>query len=501
MFNYVVEQEDIDILRQVTRTVYCKVELLNSDLQTVANLEGNVYNDNFSCDGDSTTRRTYNCDIIVTDSSFNIGKDKNIWIDRFVRIHYGLYNQRTGAIRWYVLGTFTFMDMSYTYSSTEKHLSLTCSDMMAKFDGTKGGVMVYNTEADVTFKLLAGQDMEECIVGLLNFAGITNYSVTGLELTETEKYSIPYEIEWSHGTTFVEAWTQIKELYNYWEFFFDEEGTFIWRKIPTGLNEEVILGDDILAPLVVSETLNDSFQNIYNVTEVWGQELDIVDDDRYTTECTGGTDIETDNVFNITLEGVTSMDDIDNFTSFGIKVSGAYAKYININGLEQIPILNSAGDAMADNTYVADKVYVFRYRRTATGTLTGTPYHNFYLMGQYQAHGYYEETDVNVPYSVPNVGYKIPKVIENTKLYSDEVCNSQAQYETYQTTAKQDTISLTMMIIPFIEPTQKFKYTSLNSGETDEWIIKSFSWSTLEGTMTVELYRFLQDYSYVYNNS
>ena len=103
--------------------------------------------------------------------------------------------------------------------------------------------------------------------------------------------------------------------------------------------------------------------------------------------------------------------------------------------------------------------------------------------------------------SVPNVGYKIPKVIENTKLYSDEVCNSQAQYETYQTTAKQDTISLTMMIIPFIEPTQKFKYTSLNSGETDEWIIKSFSWSTLEGTMTVELYRFLQDYSYVYNNS
>lgn len=489
MFNYQVLQEDIDLIKQSERPTYIRLELLNNNMQVVETLEGNLIDDNFTCDGEAPVRRSYNCTMIVTDSSFQVGKDKKIWVDRYLKVYYGLKVQRTQNIKWYILGVFSFVDISYSYSTTDKTLQLTCSDLMADYDGTKGGIMVYETEAEVTFKVLAGQTFYEVISGLCNSAGIVSYSITGVD-----GYTIPYDIEWEHGTTYCQAWQELRDLYDFWEFFFDESGMFVWRKVPTGLGEGVVLADDIVKPVVISEQLSDSFQNIYNATEVWGQVLDIVDDDRYTDQCSGGTS-ELDDTYDITLSLVTSMEDIDNFTNIAIKVSGSYGKYIRINGLEKVPILNTAASALADNTYTANTVYVFRYRRVSS--MEGVTL-NYYLMGQYQAHGYYEETNVNVPYSIVNLGgKKIVNVIEEESLYSDELCYNQAQYETYKSTAKQDSISLATVIIPFLEPSQKIKYTPLASERTDEWIIKSLSWSTKIGVMSIEMYRFLEDYSYV----
>lgn len=595
MYSYVVQQRDIDILKQNTRVTYAKIELLNHSFQTVNTIEGHISNDNFSCDGDSAVRRTYTCDVVVTDDSFKVGKDKNIWADRYIRVYYGIEQSRTNEIIWYLLGTFSFVDVSYSYSTTDKSLSLTCNDMMSEFNGTKSGLVMFDTEAEATLAIEAGQTYNEVLVGLCNSAGISKYNISGID-----DYTIPYDLEFSTGTTYYDIWNKMNGLYNYWEFFFDEEGTFIWRKLPTGLGEDVILDNTVIQPLIISESLSDSFQNIYNATEVWGRQLDITDDDRYVSEPDAMTTYNGEGVFNVTLYNATGVIitsntefvqaadypgegsylhlentsdssslpltitftyadettgsqnitlaansktnitlptnarktlvvdadntgnglayisvgweedyadkllDFDNYTNLAIKVNGTSAKYININGLQYIPILNSAGDAMADNTFVKDTVYVFRYRRTATGDLktsdSDPTYPNFYLLGQYQAHGYYEETNVNVPYSIPNLGYKAVKVIENTELYSDEVCLSQAKYETYQTTAKQDSISLTTMIIPFLEPNHKIEYTPFMGTEKAEWIIKKISWSTMSGTMSLDMYRFLEDYSYVCDN-
>lgn len=595
MYSYIVQQQDIDILRQSTRVTYAKVELLNHNFQTVNVIEGQIISDNLSIDGDSAVRRTYACDIVVSDSTFLIGKDKNIWADRYIKVYYGIEQTRYKEVMYYLLGTFSFVDMSYSYSATEKTLSLTCSDMMTEFNGTKRGVIMYDTQAEATLTFYAGQTFNELLVGLCNHAGITKYDISGID-----DYVVPYDLEFGAGTTYYDVWSKLNGLYSYWEFFFDEEGTFVWRKLPTGLGEAVVLDDDILKPLIVSESLSDSFQNIYNATEIWGRQLDITDDDRYVSSPDAVTQTESgDNVFNITLydstgrivdgvveyvkaadfpgdayflhientdtensitvtvktinrdDGESSEDytigaskaldvtisddanklqitdanktakglvymsvgwmednegvliNMDNFTNVAIKVNATKAKYININNLQNIPILTAAGDAMADETFEIDTVYVFRYRRTATGDMTTSDtnptYPNFYLLGQYQAHGYYEETNPNVPYSIPNLGYKAVQVIENTDLYCDAVCISQAEYETYKSTAKQDSISLTMMIVPFLEPNQKISYTPYMGTETSEWIIKNMSWSTMSSTMTLSAYRFLEDYSYVYN--
>ena len=70
---------------------------------------------------------------------------------------------------------------------------------------------------------------------------------------------------------------------------------------------------------------------------------------------------------------------------------------------------------------------------------------------------------------------------------------------TYQTTAMRDTVTLSLIIIPWLDVNQKIEYTPSISGTTGQYIIQSISWSTLEGTMTMTLYRFLESFSYVKN--
>ena len=555
MYSYQVQQSDIELLKQSIRTVYCRIELLNSNWQVAETLEGNVSNDNFSCTEDSAVRRTYNCDIVVTDSSFKMDNSEKIWIDKYIRVYYGIYYQQEKEVRWYLLGTFSFIDMSYDYSSTTNTLSLSCSDLMAHYNGTKGGTIIFDTSSDVGVKIettnIDGQEIKtivsqavykitalvgdtqvnrtirSALTNSLSEAGITKYELNGLDDSVDV---IPYDLEFARGATFYDVWAKLDELdADKFEFFFDEEGVFIWRKRPTGFNQDVVLDNSILEPIVASESISDSFQNIYNATEVWGKSLELEYSDRYAGECTvDGTS------YRIVLPDITleAEEDFDNLTSVCFKIpagSGNGTSIIVNNGskdisftiynddgststITQIPITNSAGTKQVSNPgYQTDTDLMFRYRRTMATPESGETLivPNFYYQGQYQAHGYYEETSTDVPYSIPNLGRRLVKIIEKDELPSDAYCYNQAKYETYKTTAKQDTLSLTTIVIPFLEPGQKIKYTPYSyyqDGEDRtlnaiEWVIKSLSWSTQSATMQMELYRFNEAYSYVTSGS
>ena len=555
MYSYQVQQSDIDLLKQSVRTVYCRIELLNSDWQIAETLEGNVSNDNFSCTEESAVRRTYNCDIVVTDSSFKVGSSEKVWTDKYIRVYYGVYSQNNKDVRWYLLGTFSFIDMSYDYSSTSNTLSLSCSDLMAHYNGTKGGTVIFDTSSDAgvhiettkldgmeiktivsqnVYKITAfvgdtqvNRTIRNALTVTLSEAGITKYELNGLDDSVDV---IPYDLEFSRGATYYDVWSKLDELdSDKFEFFFDEEGTFIWRKRPTGYNQDVVLDNTILEQLVVSESISDSFQNIYNATEVWGKSLELEHADRYAGECT-----VSGSSYRVVLEDITLEEetDFDNLTSICFKIpagSGNGTSIIINNGtkdisftvynadgststITQIPITNTAGTQVLSNPdYQTGIDLMFRYRRTMATPESGASLivPNFYYQGQYQAHGYYEETDPDVPYSIPNLGRRLIQIIEKNELPADIYCYNQAKYETYKSTAKQDTLSLTTIVIPFLEPGQKIRYapyayTQDNEDRTlneAEWVIKSISWSTQSATMQMELYRFNEAYSYVVSGS
>lgn len=500
---YTPTQEDFNLVKQHTKDVYIKVNLLNKQFKILDSFDGNLLSDSLNVDSKSKQRRTYSCELQVINPSFFVGSDKKIWIDKYIQVFYGIKNILTKQIKYWLLGTFSYQSVDYTYDATTNSLSLSCVDLMADYDGTKNGQL-----SGYSLTIPAGKDIRTTVIGLLKKAGIERYYV------ENIGKEIPYDLEFTGTVTYCDIWTEICELYDSWEFFFDVDGTFIWRKILTGLHEPVIFDDSFLNDIWISENTSYDFSNIYNVTEVWGKVLELEYDDRYTEECTFSINDEGVGIYHILLpkignkedtensnnedviEYIESLDEIDHLDQIAIVVDADSigGDMVQINECKPIPIVNDDGSPIVAGRMKAGQTYVFSYRRNLGAEIQNC----LYLLGQYQCYGIYRETNPDCPFSVENLKYEILNRVDYENLYSDDLCYNQAEYLTYQTTALQDTINLNLFIIPWIEVNQKIEYTSKETGETNQYMIESVNWSSLDGTMSMALYKFRESFSYVY---
>lgn len=553
---YVPSDYEMSAVRQHVKDVSIKVELLKYDKTksdpwiVIDSLEGNLVNDNFSMDCDSIQRRSYNCTLCVSDharkinkssilSEYLVGYDKKIWVDKYIRVYYGIYSMKLKEIIWWRIGTFTYTTASYTFSATECNLSLSCSDIMCNYDGTKNG-LIHQTKYDnaVTGESVVGfsipavnykknssgveikdsngeriieshNTIRDSIIATLGMAGITDYYVEDYPANQD---LIPYDLDFSGEVFYSTVWTSLRDLYPSWEFFFDVNGKFIWRKIPTGYNQRTIIDDSMINGIYVTENTSNAFTGIYNCTEVWGKTFTLTNQDRYASSSTYSSNVYTINLplvakANSTLANNNPLKYLVRGDKIAFKVSSTNTSanpYLKIVGtvdgqtvtLTNLRIVDSGGNTIPAKTLTAGKICVF----TFSGNPENTSENYVYLNGQTQAYGYYEETHADCPFSVPNLGYKIIKRITKETLFSDDLCYNQAEYETYQTCAMRDDINLTMVIVPWLEVNQKVEYTSKLTGNTNQYIIKSISWSTLDGTMTMNMYKFREDFEYVYNN-
>lgn len=494
--SYIATQADFDLLKQSIQEIHVKIELCNKKFDVLDSLEGIVLSDNFSQTSGSLQRRSYQCDFHVTNASFFIGHDKKIWLNKRLKVYYGIRSLQTDEMIWYLIGTYIYVDVKYSYTAVDHTVSITCADLMAEYDGTLNGQPgkfdAQDAAAPGIQNLLipAGENIRSAVIAVLHQADISNYLIEDIEKV------VPYDLEFNTGVTYAEIWKQLCELYASWEYFFDTDGTFIWRKIPTGLDEPVILSNALLKELLIDENVSCSFSGIYNVTEVWGKVLELEQDDRYTD-----TSAYSGNVYQVHLSDYSSWDSINSLTKFAVKIcsDNLEAPQFSVNGYSAIPIYDGDGLPLAAGTLKANTIYVFRYRRI--NITSSTVISALYLLGQFQCYGKYVEDSKECPFSVTNLGYEIRQSLDYESLSDDAACCSQAEYLTYTTTAMMDTISLTTMVIPWLEVNSKIEYipiSSDNPGESSQYIVKDLSWSTGEGTMTMTLYKFQESFSYVY---
>ena len=99
MSYYYPTNEEVNIIKQSVKNVYVKIELISRNMLVVNRLEGNLLNDSLSIDASSVQRRTYQCTLFVTDSSMQIGPYTNIWMDKYIRVYYGIKSSRTQEIK------------------------------------------------------------------------------------------------------------------------------------------------------------------------------------------------------------------------------------------------------------------------------------------------------------------------------------------------------------------------------------------------------------------
>ena len=548
---YIPSQDEISAIKQNVKDVYVKVELLTANMTIIDSLTGNLVSDSFSSDSNSIQRRNYTCNLVVSDharkinkstilSEYLVGKDNKIWIDKYIRVYYGIFSYRAKEIIWWRIGTFTYVSANYTFGATECNLSLTCADKMCDYDGTKNGLIHQTKYDDITGESAAGfkipavaqyetdssgnvlkdsngnrivksyNKIRDSVIALLNLAGITDYEVgyypVGRDI-------IPYDLEFSGEVVYTTVWNALRDLYPSWEYFFDVDGRFIWRKIPTGKNESVAINDEIIDDIYVTESTSSSFAGIYNCTEVWGKTFTLANEDRYanTSTYTASSNTYTITIPLIKKTGATTGNTSplsyfcqgDKIAFRVFNTNTAASPKLVIKGtdgttISALPIVDSAGDALGARVFPTSstgKICVFTYRQNIKENLN---VQGVYLNGQTQAYGYYEETNPDCPFSTANIKKNVKRIIKET-LFSDDLCYNQAEYETYKTCAMKDTITLTMLIVPWLEVNQKVSFTSKLTGVTEQYMISNISWSTLDGTMTMSMYKFLEDFEYVKN--
>lgn len=531
-----VSQDDIYLLYNKHKNPYVRLELLEKNSSgsfTVLDvIEGNLVSGDYSEDAESEVRRTLSFNLIITDRSYTVGEFNRIWIDKYVRVYVGQKESRSKTIYWYTKGVYIFNDAQTTFSASDNSITISCSDLVSTLDGT------HNGQIDaVTVKIPKGSIIREAMIQTITqLGGITSYRVddigeyTCLEgivedyLKRRELYpdwnQVPYDLEFSTGATVWEIVCELRDLYPGFEAYFDEEGTFICQRIPNCDADDIVLSNETLSRLVVSENSSVDLSTVRNVTRIYGASIET---DRYSESCT-----TENNVYKVSFDTFTLADNI----IVGVKVNSTNVDnmklQITYNGgsTEAIDIVernvnivvrDSAGQIIVDTNVPNDseveitttvsyepcaagkfesgKVYCFKYSKCLN---TGEDESHMYWVyqGQYQVEALYKNEDEGTAFCVQKIGERLQVLSggEFDDITTDSLAMENASYQTWQKSRLNETITLECIDIPFLEVNTKVEYKPMNSGSVEYYIIKRIQESFMQGTMTIEMMKFYRLY-------
>lgn len=461
----IITQRDKNIVNQNVKELFATVELLNSDMKVIDLIEGKLISDSFSIDANSAVRRTYSMELLVNDNSLLLGVDKRIWMDKYIRPYVGVKEIRTGEIVKYLKGTFTILDSNYSYNATTNTLSLSCSDLMSELNGERNGTL------KSAIKYEEGANVRELIVSLLAETKVRKYILSDLDGLIT-----PYEMEFESTQTYYDVLNELISLFSYFEMFFDLEGTFVIQKIPHQDVDNIKLDSAFISPLIISETMNTSFKEVYNKIVVWGQSLEPT----YSTDmCTYDSSTNTYNA-TVTFKENQILTNFDLYSILLPQTNKADSK-LNINGTI-LYVTDDKGKYIPALTF-APTYNVFKYRKANN---------DFYWLGEYQVYAEAEEINTNSPFHKSKIG-TITKVCsggEYEKIYSNSLAQDRADYELYHACRLQENMNINMIDIPWLDVNWLIEYQSYTTKDIKKYVTKQITGSTTSGIIDVSMVLF-----------
>lgn len=499
-----ITQDDLRILHSPSRNNKIRIELLNTHGQTLSELTGEVISGSLRIDAQSDIRRTLNLELAIIDSSYLVGADKKIWMDKIIKAYYQIYDLQNHEWREYPLGCFVFTTRGYQIDLQSKRLSITALDLMAftlESRGSQIGASSVVVEVDSNIR-------NAMIHTLERFTPLKDYSIVDFP---ADQDVVPYDLEKSSGIYPHALLAELRDLYPNYEMFIDVFGTFVCQKIPDSLSDPIYLTHEVLDPLIIREAPNNDFR-IFNVTEVWGESLEA---DRTATECTFES-----NTYTLTIEGYEEYEQKKTF-GFTAPSDCAAAPRLQIGDLDAIPIMMRV--SRASGGFVDEPL-------SAGVIKEGLPYVVYYIdgvflfQGELEVHAivkevstYPSEEDIEAdkafndcrtigyvvnpdsPFSIEKIGEyrQVMQGGEYDAIYTSQLAKERASWENWKTTRLNDKQTLDMILIPFMDVNTKIEYTSPLSGEVGTYIVKQINMDLAATTMSVEAITFYPYYTWL----
>lgn len=536
-------QPEITALYQSHKNILVRVDLYQllpqmnatDKFVKVDEISGVVIDGSVQIDADSDVRRTADMDIYVRDASFVVSSETDIWLDKYLRIYLGYQSMETKQTYWYPLGFFVMSVADYVYSPDERTLHLTLSDLVSILDGSHAGALYGAAEVKLEAKELSCQAAMRHIVRDQGHWPFTEIEEIGPYMRESFDNRIPFTIELDTGSTVWDVVTKLRDLYPGYEAFFDVDGVFHCRRIPTCLHEPVMLSSDMMEPLVVAETSNSlDFSMVKNVIEVYGKEYE---DINYSTDDVTGTN----GLYKAKFETFKypAIED-DTWFSFTPNHNNPGPCRLQVNDCAPVDIVMAVTGQpereVPEGLIQAEMPVIVAYEKDPLSNkrrfryIGRTTVHALKILSATQPRWINAEVEMkqnilkynchNISYAVnPSSPFTVEKIGERVLVCSGEeykvieddwTAMQRCEYELWKSTNLQYTLKLETVLIPWLDVNQKICYESpldkmgrkaqgLNAktDEDNQYIIKRISMSLSSGTMTLDLTRFYNEYPWI----
>lgn len=446
-----ITNDQFQVALQSIQNKYVRLELLNYNYQVVDELSGVCTGGSLSEDANADARRSGNLNIVVTDSSFEVASGSKVWLDKYIKVWIGIERLTTKEIVWNNEGIYILDAPSYKYNIDTNTLDLDLLDLMCNLSGERNGYL-----PGLPVKLNAGEKIRDAIIDTLQLANITRYVIEDPPTPGT----IPTPIELGQGTTIYNILVALKDIYPGYEMFFDEEGVFYYKKIPSEINAPVQAKDSLWTNIVISEDIQTDFKDVKNHIEVYGRTHD-------PTHFSNQIAISNQNL-NILMDSVTSYT-VDMIYGFETDISLPFKDIssIKINSLSSYSIKQSESGVSESVSLIPSTYYCIQFKG------------NYWLwLGHLQAYGVAEDTNPLSPFYVnSSIGViRLPLYDgEYANCITDDLAQQRAEYELWLHTNMQNSITLNIIPVYFLNVNMLVEYTSLRNGQKNLYIIKSIN--------------------------
>lgn len=438
------------------RDLRVKINILNFNMQTVDEITGVVLDGNINVDATADIRRTCSLSLAVKDSTLELQPGGRIWVDKYFQVFVDYLNSGD----WVNMGIYLVDAPSWSYDPGNSTLSLQGLDLMSKLTGQRNGYL----EGIPTIIPQDSSIRDSMISTLVDLGGFNNYVI------EDNPQPVPYEIKIDQGGTVYDILSELRDITPNYEIFFDVDGVFHYQQIPSGQNEASYIQDDMWKQIVLSESTSVDFGEVKNVVEVYGMSHD---PSHYGEATVDG------NTYNVTMAGVDSL---TKGLIYGFKAPSIVENpMLKINSLPAYPLVNEDGTTAVIPQ--ANKFYVVQYKGEE----------NFLFLGYQQPYAIAKDENPDSPFYINTIG-EIRQVFygdEYENIWSNDLAQQRANYELWLHTRLNDSISLSVVPLYWLDVNILVDYTRVNTTETNQYIIKSIDTSlSPDGSQTINMVRY-----------
>lgn len=468
-------QKEYDVSLQPTRVLHTKIIVKNYDFSDFGNLEGVVVGfPSFTIDSESNIRRTCSISLVPTTQTFEIKSGSAIWLDKYIQVYVGIEDIVTKEPIYTNMGIYLIDNPERVYSATDNTLSFKLVDLMSKLTGMRNGYL-----EGMSYIIPAGSNVRKAMIATIAEFGFDKYDI------DECPYEVPQDINISSGGTAYDILSQLLNIADNYEMYFDVDGVFHYHKIPMNANEgEIVANHNFWNNVLINYNVSTDFESVKNIVEVYGQthtianysDATIVDDGKAFGLIMKQIESYTDGL----LVGFTTPNDTKLNTLYGLV----------INQLGSRPIVDDKGNYP---TYQPNTYYVCKY--VANGDY-------FRFLGHITPYAIAQENNVASPFYVGGSIGKIRIVLQGDNydnLYTDLQCQDCAEYELYKRCLIQNSITITCVPIYWLDVNDLIEVTLPNKYGQDETMIclvKSINTSDTQtiSLMNVSTYIIIEDF-------